>query len=78
MMLNTSMILDLLRESPGRYILHSMGDYRMKEANGDDVIVTENGHQSFIEPAAVQIDDLMAASHVTRDHSIYRLRVDLP
>jgi hypothetical protein len=74
MMLNTSTILDLLRERPSRYILHSMANYRMKEANGDDVIVTENGRQFWIEPAADQIGDLMDASHLTRDRSIYRLR----
>jgi hypothetical protein len=74
MMLNTSTILHLLSERPGRYILDSMGNYRMKEANGDDVIVTENGRQFLIEPAAGQIDGLMDASHLTRDRSIYRLR----
>lgn len=43
MMLNTTMILDLLRQQPERYIQHSMGRYCMKEANGVDVIVEKTG-----------------------------------
>jgi hypothetical protein len=73
MELTTTGILDLLSEKPGRYIEHSMGRYRMKEANGDDVIVTEDGRRYPIEPEAGQMDDLMDASRLTRDGSRYRL-----
>jgi hypothetical protein len=73
MELTTTGILDLLRERPGRYIEHSMGRYRMKEANGDNVTVTEDGRQWSIEPHAGHMDDLTDASHLTRDGSRYRL-----
>jgi hypothetical protein len=73
MMLHTTMILELMCERPGKYILHSIGNYRMKEANGDDVTVTESGRQTPIEPSAGQMDDLMDQSVLTRDRSTYRL-----
>jgi hypothetical protein len=75
MKLNTTMILDLLRQRPGRYILHDMGHYRMKEANGDDVTVTDtdNGRECLVEPVAVQMDDLEDASKLIRDGSKYLL-----
>jgi hypothetical protein len=37
MMLNGSMILDLLGGKPGRYILRTMEHYGMKEADGERV-----------------------------------------
>ena len=71
MMLNTTMILNLLRERPGRYIQHAMGHYSMKEANGDRVTVTENGKDFLVEPTAEQVDDLTDASHLVRHGSKY-------
>jgi hypothetical protein len=41
MMLNGTKVLDLLHRKPGRYIQHDMGVYRMKEADGADVVHTE-------------------------------------
>jgi hypothetical protein len=73
MMLNTTMILDLLRQRPGRYVQHDMGQYRMKEANGDDVTITENGRDYLVEPIAEQMDDLIDASKLVRDGSNYLL-----
>jgi hypothetical protein len=72
-MLNTTMILELLRQKPGRYVDHDMGQYRMKEANGDDVTITENGREYLVEPIAEQMDDLTDASRLVRDGSEYRL-----
>jgi hypothetical protein len=41
-MLNATMILDFLQQKPGRYIQHDItGLYRMKEADGADVLRTE-------------------------------------
>jgi hypothetical protein len=77
MMLNGTIILELLRERPGRYIWHDMGQYRMKEANGADVTVTEDGRECVIEPVAAQMDDLMDASRLIRDRSTYRAKVEV-
>jgi virulence-associated protein VagC len=71
MMLNTTMILDLLHQRPGRYIQHDMGQYRMKEANGDDVTITETGREYLVEPIAEQMDDLTDTSQLVRDGSKY-------
>jgi hypothetical protein len=73
MMLNTTMILDLLAVKPGRYIQHDFGNYRMKESDGSDVTVTENGHDYLIEPIAAQMDDLTDASKLVCEGSRYRL-----
>ena len=73
MKLNMTMILDLLGQRPGRYIQHDMGHYRMKEANGSDVKVTENGRAYLVEPIAEQMDDLMDASKLVRSGSKYLL-----
>jgi hypothetical protein len=62
MKLNAMTIPELLGAKPGRYILHNMERYRMREANGTDVIVTENGRNCFVEPIAAHMDDLMNAS----------------
>jgi hypothetical protein len=75
MMLNTTMILDLLGERPGRYIHHDMGHYRMKEANGADVKVPENGRESLVEPTAGQMDDLMDTKHLVHEGAQYLLPV---
>jgi hypothetical protein len=75
MRLNTTRILELLREIPGRYIRRDMGQYRMKEANDVDVIVRENGRECFVEPLAAQMDDLMDTSRLIREGSTYRAKV---
>lgn len=72
-MLNTTMILDLLRERPGRYIERDMGSYRMKEPDGAVVTVTEDGRGYLVEPIAEQMDDLMDAGHLIHKGSIYTL-----
>jgi hypothetical protein len=42
MMLYTSRITDLLRKKPGRCIHHDAGAFRMKEAKGEDVKLTDD------------------------------------
>ena len=73
MNLRTTMITDLLGERPGRYIHADMGHYRMKEANGDDVKISDNGGECLVEPAARQMDDLMDAGRLRQNGSRYYL-----
>jgi hypothetical protein len=42
MMLYTLRITDLLRKKPGRCIHHDAGAFRMKEAKGEDVKLTDD------------------------------------
>jgi hypothetical protein len=39
----TSMMPKILDSQPGRHIRYEGGTFRMKEANGEDVKLTENG-----------------------------------
>lgn len=71
MMLNTTTILELLGEQPGRYIQRYMDSYRMKEASGAAVTVTEEGKHFLVEPTAEQMADLEAASHLVRSGPKY-------
>lgn len=73
MNLITSMIPKLLDGAPGRHILCEGGIFRMKEANGDDVKLTENGKDYLVEPTADQIDDLMDAEQLVQEATLYRL-----
>jgi hypothetical protein len=73
MMLRTWRIIDLLRNKRGRYIHHDAGAFRMKEANGEDVMLTEDRRGYLVEPTAQQIDDLMDAKRLVRDGSKYVL-----
>ena len=73
MMLRTSRIIDLLRNKRGRYIHHDAGAFRMKEANGEDVMLTEDRRGYLVEPTAQQIDDLMDAQRLVRDGAKYVL-----
>jgi hypothetical protein len=45
----------------------------MKEANGEDVKLTEDRREYLVEPTAQQIDDLMDAKRLVRDGSRYVL-----
>jgi hypothetical protein len=51
------MIPRILDSQPGRYIRYDAGNFRMKEANGEDVRLTENGKEYLVEPTADQMDD---------------------
>jgi hypothetical protein len=73
MNLITSMIPKMLGAAPGRHILYERDIFRMKEANGDDVKLTENGEEYFVEPTADQIDDLMEAEQLVQEATLYRL-----
>jgi hypothetical protein len=75
MMLNGTMILELLHQKPGRYIQHDMGHYRMKEAGGVDVVHIEKKHgmEYPVEPLAAHMDGLMDERRLVRDGSSYLL-----
>lgn len=74
MVLGTTEILNLLGQGSGRYIEHSIGRYRMKEANGNDVTIAKNGQEFFVEPSNKQMDGLMDESRIVRSGSIYRIK----
>ena len=69
----TSMIPILLEASPGRHILYEGGIFRMKEANGQDVTLIDNGRDYLVEPTADQIDDLRDAEQLVQEATLYRL-----
>ena len=72
-----SKILELLSKgAPGRYIEGSFGGrYRVKEANGVDVVVKDDyGRDSPVEPSVDQINAMWAAGHLDRNGSRYTLR----
>src|SRR4029077_5595739 len=73
MNLITSMIPKILDSEPGRHIRYEAGNFRMKEANGEDVKLTENGKEYLIEQTADQIDDLMDAEQLVQEGTLYRL-----
>jgi hypothetical protein len=61
MMLNGSMILDLLGRKPGRYILRTMAHYGMQEADGAEVDCPT------MLLTAARIEELMDANQLVRD-----------
>ena len=69
MKIRESIILELLRAKPGRYILHDMGDYTMKEADGTDVLVDGE----LVKPWHNHMDALEGAGKLICDGSKYRL-----
>jgi hypothetical protein len=73
MRLFTSRITDLLRKKPGRYIHYDAAGFRMKEANGEDVKLTEDRSEYLVEPTLQQIEDLVDAKRLVRDDSRYVL-----
>jgi hypothetical protein len=73
MKLSETVILELLAPKPGRCIQHESGRYRMKEADGTDLITTQAGQSCPVEPLAVHIDALMDARKLICDCSKYRL-----
>jgi len=73
MNLTTPMIPQLLDAAPGRHILYEGGIFRMKEASGRDVMLTENGKEYLVEPTADQIDYLMDAEQLVQEATLYRL-----
>ncbi len=73
MNLITSMIPKILEAAPGRYILYDGDVFRMKEANDEDVKLTDNGREYRVEATADQIDDLMDAERLVQEATLYRL-----
>jgi hypothetical protein len=45
----------------------------LKEANGEDVMLTENGKGYLVEPTADQIDDFMDMEQLVQEATLYRL-----
>lgn len=77
MRLSSSTTLDLLAEKPGRYIHHDAGSYRMKEANGEDVKLTQDGKEYSVEPPSLLMDGLMDENRLVCDRSNYALPSNL-
>jgi hypothetical protein len=73
MNLITLMIPKILGSAPGRYILYDSGNFRMKEADGEDITLMENGMEYLVEPTADQIDDLVDSEQLVQEATIYRL-----
>jgi hypothetical protein len=69
--ITATMILDFLRKRPGRYIQHDTGHYRMKEANGVDVIESDDRGVFHVDPSQAQIDGLMEEAKLIQNGSRY-------
>jgi hypothetical protein len=73
MHLHTTGVLDLLSAKTGRYIEHHHGLYVMKEGDGSNVFVLEDGKHVHIEPSDGQMNDLLTAGHLVQEGSRYQL-----
>ncbi|HTC52233.1 MAG TPA: hypothetical protein VK700_09880 [Steroidobacteraceae bacterium] len=73
MHLHTTGVLDMLRDKTGRYIEHHKGVYVMRETDGRNVFIVEEGEKLPIHPSEGQIDDLVSAGHLIRDGQRYEL-----
>ena len=74
MHLHTAGILEMLGEKTGRFIEHHHGVYVMKEADGSNVFVIEDGQHVHIHPSEHQVDDLLAAGHLLKEGNRYHLQ----
>jgi hypothetical protein len=75
MKLNATNALDLLRERPGRYIDHDAGQYRMREPDGTDVVLTEGGREYLVDLGYEIMDSLLAEHRLIHDGSRYRAKL---
>ena len=73
MHLHTAGVLDLLTAKTGRYIEEHHGHYVMKEGDGTNVFVLEDGRRLHIQPTESQMEDLVAKGHLIKDGSRYEL-----
>ncbi len=73
MTLNTTQVLEALRANPGAYVVHNAGTYRLKNADGTDMVKTDGGRTYFLEPSYHMMDDLMDAGRLKKDGQKYRL-----
>ena len=73
MHLHTSGVLELLSAKTGRYIEHHRGLYVMKEGDGTNVFMLEDGKHVHIQPSEGQIDELVKAGHLIQEGSRYEL-----
>ncbi len=73
MHLHTTGVIDLLSAKTGRYIEHHHGLYVMKEANGTNVFMLENGKHVHIEPTDSQMADLVPAGHLIQEGPRFQL-----
>ena len=74
MHLHTTGILELLDDKTGRYIEHHHGLYVMKEADGSNVFVIEDGERVHIHPSEGQVRELLAAGHLLEEGNRYHLQ----
>lgn len=74
MHLHTTGILDMLEEKTGRYIEHHRGLYVMKESDGSNVFVIEDGERAHIHPTESQVNDLVTAGHLLKEGDRYHLQ----
>ena len=72
MHLHTAGVLDLLTAKTGRYIEEHHGHYVMKEGDGTNVFVIEDGQRLHIQPTESQIDDLVEKGHLIQEGSRYQ------
>lgn len=73
MHLHTTGVIDLLGAKTGRYIEHHHGLYVMKEGDGSNVFLLEDGKHVHIQPSQGQMDELLAAGHLMQEGSRYQL-----
>jgi hypothetical protein len=73
MHLHTTEVLDLLSAKVGRYIEHHRGLYVMKEGDGTNVFILENGEHVHIQPSEGQMGALVGAGHLIREGARYQL-----
>lgn len=73
MHLHTRGVLDLLRAKTGRYIEHHRGLYVMKEEDGTNVFVLEDGKHVHIQPTEHQMNELLDEGHLIQEGSRYQV-----
>ena len=57
--IRTTEILEILRNNPGSYIQHSMGNYRIKNKDDSDMVKKNENGDYLIEPTKEMMDDLV-------------------
>jgi hypothetical protein len=73
MTLRTTEILELLESHAGSYVLRNLGTYRVKNADGTDMVKIEGGRTCVLEPSHQMMDDLMAQGRLKQNGQKYTL-----
>ena len=72
--IQTTEILEILEKNSGSYIQHSMGNYKLKNKDGSDMVKTDENGNYLIEPTKEMIDDLIYLRKLTvYDTNKYKL-----